>query len=75
MFFLSNSPRLFVELLDHYDAASSGLEEAELVTELFNSYVKMQPKLVWLASEPQEGDGAIANKLAASDELSKVIDR
>ena len=72
---VNNNSRLLAELLDHYDAASSGQQEAELVTELFNSCVKMQPKLVRLASETEEGDEAIADVLAASDELSKVIDR
>ena len=63
------------ELLDHYDDASSGLEEAELVTKLFNSFVQIQLKLVQLTSETEEGNKAIADVLAASDELLKVIDR
>ena len=50
-------------------------EEAELVTELLTSYVKMQSKLVRLASETEEGNKAIADVLAASNELSKVIDK
>ena len=67
---VNSNSHLLAELLDHYDAASSGPEEAELVTELFNSYVKMQSKLVRLASETEEGNKAIADVLAASDELA-----
>ena len=72
---VNNNSRLLAELLDHYDAASSGPEEAELVTKLFNSFVQIQLKLVQLTSETEEGNKAIADVFAASDELSKVIDR
>ena len=50
-------------------------EEGELVKEPFKSCIKMLPKLVWLASETGEGNKAIADVLAASNELSKVIDK
>ena len=72
---VNNNSRLLAELLDHYDTASSGPEEAELVTELFNLFFLIQPKLVQLTSETEEGNKAIADMLAASDELSKVIVR
>ena len=47
---------------------------SHLLAELFNSCVKMQPKLVRLASETEKGKEAIADVLTASDELSKVFD-
>ena len=52
---VNNNSRFFAKLLDHYDATSSGPEEGELVKEPFNSCIKMLPKLVWLASETEEG--------------------
>ena len=63
---VNNNSHLLAELLDHYDTASSGPDEAELVTELFKFYVKMQPKLVRLASEMEEGNKSIADMLTAS---------
>lgn len=72
---VNNNSKLLNEMLDHYDKGSSGVEEEELLKELFNSCEKMQPKLFRLASETEEGDETIAEILAASDELSRVIDR
>ena len=67
---VNNNSRFLAKLLDHYNAASSGPGEGELVKEPFNSCIKMLPKLVWLASETEEGDEAIADVLAASKEPS-----
>ena len=75
---VNNNSKLLNEMLDHYDPSSSGREERELVDELFSSCEKMQPKLFRMASETAEDDsddGGIADILAASDELSRVIER
>ena len=53
---VTTNSRFLAKLLDHNDATSSGPEEGELVKEPFNSCIKMLPKLVWLASETEEGD-------------------
>ena len=42
--------RLLTEMMDHWDSRSSGPEERDLLKELHDSCVKMQPKLLRLAA-------------------------
>lgn len=72
---VNNNSKLLNEMLDHYDKGSSGAEELELFKELYDSCVKMQPKLFRLAADTEENDETITEILQASDDLSRVIDR
>ena len=83
---VNNNSKLLNEMLDHYDKASCGAPELDLLKELFQSCEKMQPKLFRMAAEStdetetgaeeEENDGeGIMDILNASDELTRVIDR
>ena len=84
---VNNNSKLLNEMLDHYDKASCGAPEMDLLKELFESCEKMQPKLFRMAAEttdetergaeaPEDTDGGgIVDILNSSDELTRVIDR
>ena len=46
----SGNHNLLTEMMDHWDSRSSGPEERDLLKELHDSCVKMQPKLLRLAA-------------------------
>ena len=71
---VTNNAKLLSEMLDHYDKASCGPEEKELLQELFQSCEKITPKLFRLASETEE-DEDLNKILQASDDMSLVISR
>ncbi len=70
-----NNAKLLGEMLDHFNSATSGQEEKELLKELFDACEKMQPKLLRLASDTEDGDDFIGEVLQASDEIAKAMDR
>ena len=84
---VNNNSKLLNEMLDHYDKASCGAPELDLLKELYESCEKMQPKLFRMAAEStdetetgteaDENDdgGGIMDILNSSDELTRVIDR
>ena len=84
---VNNNSKLLNEMLDHYDKASCGAPELDLLKELYESCEKMQPKLFRMAAEStdetetgteadENGDsGGIMDILNSSDELTRVIDR
>ena len=84
---VNNNSKLLNEMLDHYDKASCGAPELDLLRELYESCEKMQPKLFRMAAETtdetetgteaDENDdtGGIMDILNSSDELTRVIDR
>ena len=83
---VNNNSKLLNEMLDHYDKASCGAPELDLLKELFESCEKMQPKLFRMAAEStdetetgteaeEEDSSGIMDILNSSDELTRVIDR
>ena len=82
---VNNNSKLLNEMLDHYDKASCGTPELDLLKELCDSCKKMQPKLFRMAAEStdetetetgeEDGGGGIVEILNASDEITRVIDR
>ena len=83
---VNNNSKLLNEMLDHYDKASCGAPELDLLKELFESCEKMQPKLFRMAAETtdetetgteaeEEDSSGIMDILNSSDELTRVIDR
>ena len=53
---VNNNAKLLSEMLDHYDKNNCGVEEKQLLEELFQSCEKMQPKLFKLAGDAEDND-------------------
>ena len=60
---VNNNSKLLNEMLDHYDKASCGTPELDLLKELCDSCRKMQPKLFRMAAESTDAikDRAMAH--------------
>ncbi len=71
----NNNARLLNEMLDHYDRASSGQEEVELLKELYEACEKMQPKIYRLAADTEDGDEFIGEIVQTSESVSRAMDR
>jgi len=66
--------RLLEDMMDSYSAGSTR-EERELMGELCSSCEALRPGLYRLASELVEDEASIGEILAASDDLTRAIDR
>ena len=74
---VGNNCKLLNEMLDHYDAATTGADEVDLLGELFDSCEKMRSQLFRLGAETEDEDGpeSLARIVEASEELTRVVDR
>ena len=71
---VTSNVKLLDDMMASHRRAGSSSEERELMAELSSSCEKLRPGLYRLASELAEDDSSIGEVLAASDELTRVID-
>ena len=71
---VTSNVKLLDDMMASHRRTGSSSEERELMAELSSSCEKLRPGLYRLASELAEDDSSIGEVLAASDELTRVID-
>ena len=71
---VTSNVKLLDDMMASHRKTGSSSEERELMAELSSSCEKLRPGLYRLASELAEDDSSIGEVLAASDELTRVID-
>ena len=71
---VTSNVKLLDDMIASHRRTGSSSEEQELMAELSSSCEKLRPGLYRLASELAEDDSSIGEVLAASDELTRVID-
>ena len=71
---VTSNVKLLDDMMESHRRGGSSSDEMELMAELSSSCEKLRPGLYRLASELAEDDGSIGEVLAASDELTRVID-
>ena len=72
---VNNNAKLLSEMLDHYDKNNCGVEEKQLLEELFQSCEKMQPKLFKLAGDAEDNDNeGLAKILQVGSERYRVLE-
>lgn len=70
---VKNNANVLADMLSCYKVGETSDEEKELMKELYESSLRLRPKLFRLAGEMDEKDEGLSDILKANDELTAVI--
>lgn len=70
---VNNNAKVLADMLNCYKPGETSEEEKELMKELYESSLRLRPKLFRLAAEMDEKDEGLNDILKANDELTAVI--